>query len=130
MNARSVLQTKRDWPEAALQLAWLLATCPEEEERDGQEAVHYARLAERTAEEAMSTAAGKQRYRRLRPRITDTLAAAYAEAGDFETAQDLAQQAYKQYLDLQRNEEADRAHERLKMYRRHETYRDVRSGKN
>jgi len=51
--------------------AWLLATCPEESCRDGEEAV-------RMAKKAVKINGG--------PGIRDTLAAAYAEAGRFEDA--------------------------------------------
>jgi tetratricopeptide (TPR) repeat protein len=54
-------------------LAWLLATCPKAEVRDGKEAIEYARKAcEMTRWHA--------------PGIIETLAAAYAEAGDFKQA--------------------------------------------
>ncbi|MFO0964332.1 MAG: SUMF1/EgtB/PvdO family nonheme iron enzyme [Gemmataceae bacterium] len=54
-------------------LAWLLATCPEKEIRDGPRAVEHANK----AKELMLIAEGN---------ILDTLAAANAEAGNFEQA--------------------------------------------
>ncbi|HEY3444519.1 MAG TPA: tetratricopeptide repeat protein [Paludibaculum sp.] len=61
-------------------LAWLLATCPDANVRNGAEA---ATLAERAAELT----------RRADPVILDTLAAAYAEAGRFSDAINAAEQA-------------------------------------
>jgi Flp pilus assembly protein TadD len=57
----------------ASNLAWVLATCPEAIHRDGQEAV-------RLAEWACKATAYKS------PPLLDTLAAAYAEAGQFDQA--------------------------------------------
>jgi hypothetical protein len=54
-------------------LAWLLATCPDEKCRDGKKAVESAlRACELTNWEVAG--------------IIDTIAAAYAEAGDFDRA--------------------------------------------
>ncbi|MFQ6048316.1 MAG: tetratricopeptide repeat protein, partial [Phycisphaerae bacterium] len=70
---RQVIAKKPDDWLACNNLAWLLATCPDEGVRDGQQAVVLAK-----------------RARRLRgpndPQTLDTLAAAYAEAGQFERA--------------------------------------------
>ncbi len=54
-------------------MAWLLATCPADEIRDGQKAVE---LAKQTCEFTGWKS----------PSAIDTLAAAYAEAGDFAAA--------------------------------------------
>ena len=51
--------------------AWILATCPDPALRDGKEAVRSARIAVKLADS---------------PEYRDTLAAAYAEAGQFEKA--------------------------------------------
>jgi uncharacterized membrane protein len=120
----AVLQLKGDWPEVAVRYAWLLATCKQAAVRDGQRAVYYAGLARQAAEDQATTPEGKARYRRLRPVILDALAAANAEAGDFETAQETARKAVDLFLSEQRKDEADRANERLEMYQRHEPYRE------
>ncbi|WP_422928125.1 tetratricopeptide repeat protein [Singulisphaera sp. PoT] len=54
-------------------LAWLLATCPDASLRDGAKAVELARAASKTAGE-------------VDPYLLGTLAAAQAEAGDFDAA--------------------------------------------
>ncbi len=61
-------------------LAWLLATCSEDSLRDGKEAV-------KLAQQAVQLSGGKA------PEILDTLAAAYAEAGQFPKAIETARQA-------------------------------------
>ncbi|MBW8865442.1 MAG: tetratricopeptide repeat protein, partial [Verrucomicrobia bacterium] len=91
-------------------LAWLLATCPQEKIRNGQLAVKYARHACDLAQSGNTTLLG-------------TLAAAYAEAGMFDdaiaTAQkacDLAAQNGEIQL-LQNNRQL------LKLYRKHKPAR-------
>ena len=64
-------------PELLDSLAWVLATCPDGRHRDGTQAV---RLAERASQKAGSK----------NPRFLSTLAAAYAQAGQFDKAVDAA----------------------------------------
>ena len=61
-------------------LAWLLATCPDATLRNGNKAVELAQRAERLS-------GGRS------PEILDTLAAAYAEAGQFDQAVETAKRA-------------------------------------
>jgi tetratricopeptide (TPR) repeat protein len=70
---RRALEIRPDFAEALNNLAWLLATCPDASIRNGAEAV---RLAQRAVELTQRRDAGK----------LDTLAAALAEAGDFNAA--------------------------------------------
>jgi len=70
---REALRRNPNSIKAMNNLAWLLATCPDDSIRDGTEAV---RLAEQAA-----------RLSQLRdPSILDTLSTAYAEAGEFDKA--------------------------------------------
>jgi type IV pilus biogenesis/stability protein PilW len=61
-------------------LAWLLATCPDDSIRNGRRAVELAQRLERSAEKPF-------------PRMYDVLAAAYAETGQFDRAVQMAERA-------------------------------------
>jgi tetratricopeptide (TPR) repeat protein len=77
---RDVAANAPDSPRMLDELAWLLATYPDSKSRDGTEAVHLAERACALTE------------RRI-PALIDTLAAAYAEAGDFTRAISTAEEA-------------------------------------
>ena len=78
---RRVAANAPDSPRMLDELAWLLATNPDSQVRDGAEAV---RLAEHACDLT---------ERRI-PALLDTLAAAYAEAGDFPRAISAAEEAF------------------------------------
>jgi tetratricopeptide (TPR) repeat protein len=77
---REIAANAPDSPRMLDELAWLLATYPDSKSRDGTEAV---RLAERACDLT---------ERRI-PALLDTLAAAYAETGDFPRAISVAEEA-------------------------------------
>jgi protein O-mannosyl-transferase len=77
---RDIAVNAPDSPRMLDELAWLLATYPDSRSRDGTEAV---RLAERAC----------VLTERPVPALLDTLAAAYAEAGDFPRAISTAEEA-------------------------------------
>src|SRR5262249_41933169 len=77
---RDIAANVPDSPRMLDELAWLLSTHPDSKSRDGTEAV---RLAERAC--ALT--------QRQIPALLDTLAAAYAEAGDFPRAVSAAEEA-------------------------------------
>jgi tetratricopeptide (TPR) repeat protein len=77
---REIAANAPDSPRMLDELAWLLATYPDSKSRDGTEAV---RLAERACDLT---------ERRI-PALLDTLAAAYAETGDFSRAISVAEEA-------------------------------------
>ncbi len=100
-------------PQAALawnNRAWLWATCPEEKYRNGRKAVEYARRACELTEW-------------VNPNNLDTLAAACAEAKDF----DGAVRWQEKTLELPALDEdvIERFRQRLKLYRERKPYRDT-----
>jgi arylsulfatase A-like enzyme/Flp pilus assembly protein TadD len=90
--------------------AWILATHPDETARDPQEAVH---LAERAAELTENRRAG----------ILDTLAAAYAAAGQFDEAVTTAQAALSLAAAAGTDRFADDIRQRLELYRQGKPFR-------
>jgi len=88
--------------------AWLLATCPEEQFRDGKTAIELAKVA------CVQTSWENVMY-------LDTLAAAYAEAGDFQSAIDWQEKTIElNGSDIYRNENL---RPRLDLYRAGKPYR-------
>jgi len=109
---REALRLKPDWPEAHNNLAWILATHPDEKLRNGAEAVaHAQRACELT------------RYRV--PIMVGTLAAAYAEAGSFDDAIATAQKAHEMALTKCQTELAKKNLELLNLYRSGKPYREL-----
>ncbi len=90
-------------------LAWLLATGPEEV-RNGSRAVELALQANQSARDE-------------NPDLLDTLAAAYAESGDFDRAAELADRARKLYEARGDDAMSRMAQHRLELYRRKVPYR-------
>jgi len=108
---RRTLELRPEWPTPANNLAWLLSTHPDASLRDGDEAVRLAQAAsERTGFQDALT--------------LDTLAAAHAECGDFETAASTATQAVALANNAQTPDVAQRISERLSAYQQHQPWRD------
>ncbi len=89
-------------------LAWLLATCPDDERRNGALALHHANRACELNGFGQWFCLG-------------TLAAAYAEVGDFEEARTWARES----LRLAPAEERPACSERLKLFKVQQPYRDL-----
>ena len=90
--------------------AWLLATCPEDDVRDGAKALD---LATRAAE----TTRFRETY------ILSTLAAAYAETGDFENARKYAQMG-TDLAEKEKDERVDEFRKELESYQNEKPWRE------
>ena len=92
-------------------VAWILATCPEAEYRDGSRAVSMSlKLLEQNQND---------------PTVLDNLAAGYAEVGDFTSAIDAQKKAIEA---LKQNPELAHSDEfmlRLKQYQNNQAYREI-----
>lgn len=109
-DLRTALRLDPKNARAYLSAAWLLATCPDDRMRDSARAVEYARRAIELGGE------GHYRYQ-------EVLAAALANAGQF----DEAQQAQSRAIDLApKPEEADRCRKALELYAKGKPYRQAR----
>lgn len=104
------LRLKGDWSEAAQHLAWILATCPDDSIRDGKKALQYARLAQQHSQEPT-------------PLLLDVVAAALAEAGEFDEAADTARQAVERYTKAGAETQANEVRGRMDMYIAGRAYR-------
>jgi tetratricopeptide (TPR) repeat protein len=104
------LQLEPNNPDALNGRAWFRATCPIEKYRDGAQAIA-------AATKACEVTGHKE------PGLLDTLAAAYAESGDFNSA--LKWQAKAIELETDANEKAEYG-ERLKLYKDKKPYRDAK----
>jgi len=95
-------------------LAWILATCRDAAVRDGEEAVELARSA--------CAATGFEV-----PELLDTLAAAYAEAGQFEQAISTAEKAFTLAEGGGKTRFADEVRSRLALYRAGKPFHEGRT---
>jgi tetratricopeptide (TPR) repeat protein len=111
-NFLQVIKLSPDWPAGYNQLAWLRATHPRAEIRDGPEAV-------RLAQRAYELSGGKV------ARFSATLAAAYAEAGRFPEATNAAERARAMALAAGDKETAQAAEAQLACYRKQQPFRDT-----
>jgi tetratricopeptide (TPR) repeat protein len=111
MEYRAGLKSKPEWEEVLNNLAWLLATHPDPDVRNGREAV---RLAERACFLTSHTNLW----------FLHTLAAAYAENGSFSQAIDVADQARRLALATAQPGLVATAAARLDLYRSGRPYRE------
>ncbi len=107
---RSAMKHVPDQPGILNNLAWILATCPKAELRDGAEAVRLARQADELS-------AGES------PRVLDALAAAHAELGHFDQAVATAQRALALAKTLGHKELTDAIAGRLGQYQAGKPFR-------
>jgi protein O-mannosyl-transferase len=93
-------------------LAWILATCSDASLRNGSKAVELALQADQLS-------GGRD------PIILRTLAAAYAEAGQFSQAVETAQRARQLATDQGKNDLVDALREEIKLYRAASPYHET-----
>lgn len=108
---KHALQLRADWPAAQTELAWVLATSPDESVRNGTEAVSLA-------ERAVALTAGRD------IRAVDTLGAALAAAGRFDEAADVAARAVSLAERSQAGAAVEAIRQRLGLYRNHTAFID------
>lgn len=96
-------------PNSCNDFAWFLATCPDASHRNGKDAVKYA-----------VKACEASRWKDAN--FIGTLAAAYAEAGDYEKAIDYAKQSLK--MPHLRDEEKREMERCLALFKRHRPYHE------
>jgi tetratricopeptide (TPR) repeat protein len=109
---KQAIYSAPDFAAAYNDLAWLLATCPNDSVRNGSEAVKDARKACDLTKWNL-------------PMAIDTLAAAYAETGDFDSATKWEMRYLQFNLSKHR---ADGARQRLALYQQKQPYREVLTG--
>jgi tetratricopeptide (TPR) repeat protein len=96
-------------------VAWVLATCIDKKYRDGKKAVQYGEKALKLSENI------KDNNRKAE--IYDTLAAAYAESGDFTKAALLESKAYELYKPINTDDKSKQDFKNLiETYNNHQTY--------
>jgi tetratricopeptide (TPR) repeat protein len=95
-------------PEAFAQLAWILATCPDDSYRNGARAVTLAQTAVQLAPE---------------PRFMATLAAAYAESGKFEDAINTQKKVIAPLTEQGRTKDLAEYKRQLESYEAHRPWR-------
>ncbi|HLX94495.1 MAG TPA: tetratricopeptide repeat protein [Verrucomicrobiae bacterium] len=111
-----VLRLQPDQVEALNNLAWILATCPDDTVRDGKEAV-------RCAEQACRLTA----YKRVE--MVTVLAAAYAEAGNFSQAVSTADMAVRMATAAGNTRFATINQQLLLFYRTNKPWRESPAGR-
>jgi tetratricopeptide (TPR) repeat protein len=108
---RRALEIDPESEPIANNLAWILATSADESIRDGAEAVRVAKpICERDG------------YKKFE--FVDTLAAACAEAGNFDEAVRLAQDAYDAALEANKLDMAEQIGSRLRLYEAGQPYHE------
>jgi tetratricopeptide (TPR) repeat protein len=111
-HLREAVRLKPDWLEAVNNLAWMLATAPESNVRNASEAIRLATDAIRLTDATNGAGA------------VDTLAAAYAESGQFAEAVKTAQRAAALAQSSGDTNLAADILRRLELYRANQPYRD------
>ena len=107
---RQALEFRGDWPEILNNLAWILATDEDTQIRDGVEAVRHAEYACQLTDYKVVS-------------MLDTLAVAYAEAGQFDLAVETAEKATVLARSTGQDNLAESIQEHLELFRAGKGYR-------
>jgi tetratricopeptide (TPR) repeat protein len=110
LHYKEAIRLNPDWLEPLNNLAWILATHPDENFRDGK-------LAVERAERACALTDHKN------PGALDTLAAAYAEVGEFSKAIGAAEKAIELVANGVDKNGLEEIRARLELYRAQKTFR-------
>ena len=106
----AALRLRPDWHQVAIKLIWHQAADADAKVRDGAEAVRLARRVAQATDYKV-------------PQVLDALAAAYAEAGQFEEATATAGQAAQRAQSVRQPELAKQIAARQALYRQQQTFR-------
>ena len=106
---KEAIRLDRTFAPAYHALAWLWATCPEESFRHGKRAVELA-----------TRACGLAEWKDAN--MLATLAAAYAEVGEFDKAVEWEEKAIQLYANA---DDCKKGEERLKLYKEKKPYRET-----
>ena len=101
---RQAVRLRPKWPAALNHIAWILATDPDSNIRNSDEAVRFAERASQLTQNRDAA-------------ILDTLAAAYAESGRFGEAVKTAEKAMKLAYEANKENLAEEIRKSLKLYR-------------
>jgi len=107
---RRAIELQPDYPSALNDLAWILATSSDAQLRNGQEALRLAKRATKLYPNSL---------------MLDTLAAAYAEVGNFDEAVRVAEQAMAQARQDPQQMMPPGIEQRLRGYQQRKPYRDA-----
>jgi predicted Zn-dependent protease len=110
---RKAIDVRPDLPEPRNNLAWLLATCPTAALRNGPEALAI-----------LKPLVDEDTELREAPTLWDTLAAAYAEAGQFDRATEAAKKAVDLTTRAGNERLAEKVRRRLALYAASQPYRE------
>ena len=109
MSYREAMRLKNDWPAPINGAAWILATHPDPDARNPEEAVRLA-------------ASAAKLTNNQNPAVLDTLAASYAAAGNFDEAIAAAEMALERMARIGNQELTEAVRARLELYRQGRQY--------
>jgi tetratricopeptide (TPR) repeat protein len=116
INYKKAIEIEPEYIEAYNDFGWLLATCPHDKYRNGEKAVEFAKKAEKLLPN--------------NPAINDTIAAAYAESGDFDSAVYFIKNAIALLKEEKNKDSLKEFEKRLDFYLQNKPWRDSKYAEN